>query len=73
MIRQVFIALILLISSCSSGLMEIEEPENLLPKEKMVEVMIELVKLEAYIQGTYPSVSEYNKTMLNSAMLCLKD
>lgn len=67
MIRYSFIALILFVTSCSTGLMEIEEPDNLISKPKMVKVMKELVKLEAHIQGTYPSVSEYNKSMLNSS------
>ena len=67
MIKYVVIALICLVSSCSSGVMEIEKPDNLIPRPKMVAVMKELVKLEAHIQGTYPSVSEYNKVMLNSS------
>lgn len=67
MIRSIFIAFVLFITSCSTGMMEIEEPENLLPKSKMTQVMLELVKLEAHIQGTYPSASQYHKTMLNSS------
>lgn len=66
MIRLFIISIILIVSSCSSSLMEIEAPDNLLPKEKMVEVMKELVKLESHIQSNYPSVSEYNKMMINS-------
>lgn len=67
MIRFSYIALLLLVASCSSGVIEMEEPDNLLSKPKMVKVMKELVKLEAHIQGSYPSVSEYNKSMLNSS------
>mgnify|MGYP000134061741 FL=1 len=67
MIRYSFIAIILFFTSCSTDLMEIEEPKNLISKPKMIRIMKELVKLEAYIQGSYPSVSEYNKSMLNSS------
>jgi len=67
MIRIIHITLILLITSCSTGVMEIKEPDNLLSKKKMIQVMLELVKLEAHIQGAYPAVSEYNKVMLNSS------
>ena len=67
MIRYFFIACAVLISSCSTGVMEIEKPKNLISKDKMVQVMKELVKLESHIQGIYPSVSEYNKTMMNSS------
>lgn len=65
--NYVFIVLITIVSSCSSGVVEIEQPKDLIGKEKMVEVMLELVKLEAHIQSTYPSVSEYNKVMINSS------
>lgn len=67
MMRYFFIVFLLFISSCAGDIMEIEAPKNLMSKEKMVEVMKELVKLEAHIQTTYPSVAEYNKTMLNSS------
>mgnify|MGYP003651776042 CR=1 FL=1 len=67
MIRYLFIACVILISSCSTGVMEIEEPKNLMSKDEMIQVMTELVKLESHIQAIYPSVSEYNKTMMNSS------
>lgn len=67
MIRISFISILLLFTSCTSGLMETKAPDNLVPKEKMIKVMKELVKLESHIQSTYPSVAEYNKTMVNSS------
>ena len=72
MIRLFFISFVLLFSSCTSGLMETEAPKNLLSKEKMIEIMKELVELESHIQSTYPSVAEYNKTMINSSELLFK-
>lgn len=73
MMRLLAISIILIFSSCTSSLIEREVPENLLPKKKMVEVMRELVKLESNIQATYPSVTEYNKTMINSSTTLFKE
>jgi len=67
MMRFSLISILLFFTSCSSGLMETEAPENLIPKEKMIEVMKELVKMESHIQAKYPSVAEYNKIMINSS------
>ena len=72
MIRIIIIGILFFFVSCNSELMQIDAPENLIPKEKMVEVMKELVKLESHIQSRYPSVSEYNKTMLNSSDVLFK-
>ena len=61
-----FIALVLVLASCSDGIKRKPEPDNLIPREQMVETMSELIKLESYIQGKYPSVAQYNKVMINS-------
>lgn len=72
MIRITVILTLLFFSSCTSGLMDTKAPDNLIPKDKMIMVMKELVKLESHIQSTYPSVAEYNKTMINSSQFLLK-
>jgi hypothetical protein len=61
-----FITLVLVLASCSDGIKRKPEPDNLIPREQMVETMSELIKLESYIQGKYPSVAQYNKVMINS-------
>lgn len=72
MIRIIVILILLFLSSCTSGLIETKAPYNLIPKQKMIQVMKELVKLESHIQSTYPSVAEYNKTMINSSQFLFK-
>lgn len=61
-----FIVLVLVLASCSDGVTRKPKPDNLIPREQMVEAMSELIKLESYIQGKYPSVAQYNKVMINS-------
>ena len=60
------IALLIGITSCSARVERAERPDNLIQKKEMVEIITELVKLEAHLQASYPSVAEYNKVMLNS-------
>jgi hypothetical protein len=60
------IALVFFFASCSDGIKRKPEPDNLIPRDHMVEAMGELIKLESYIQGKYPSVAQYNKVMINS-------
>lgn len=64
--KILFIAFVLIVSSCSDGIKRVEEPKNLIPREKMVDIMQELVKLESHIESTYISVARYHKVMVNS-------
>jgi len=66
MIRVFFIASLLFLASCTDGVKRFDEPENLIPREKMVNVMKDLVKLEAHIQSEYISVAKFHKVMENS-------
>ena len=66
MIKFFIIAFVLVLASCSSELERVSEPDDLIPKEQMVGVITELVKLESYLQSSYPSVAQYNKVMINS-------
>ena len=63
----VFLCLFTL-SSCdlSSDLEGTEAPNNLLPREKFTEVLVELSKLEAHIESTYKTVTVYNIVMTRS-------
>jgi len=58
--------------SCSDGIERKPKPDNLIPREQMINTMGELIKLESYIQGKYPSVAQYNKIMINSGDSLLK-
>lgn len=66
MIRIALISLIVIISSCSRTIERIPEPKNLIPKEKMVTVLKEMMQLEAHVQSNYGQVSTYYKVMERS-------
>lgn len=66
MIRFAFISLVIVISSCSRSIERIPEPENLIPRDKMVTVLKEMMKLEAHVQANYGQVSMYYKVMERS-------
>lgn len=61
----IFIALFL--ASCSPGVERGEAPENLIKKEKMVDVLTELMKLEGHASAQYTQVSRYDKLIRASA------
>lgn len=65
MIRVLIISLLLL-TSCSDGIPRIKKPDNLIPREKMIPLLTELVKLEAYITDEYGNIVEYHKVMINT-------
>lgn len=60
-----FIAL--LFASCSPGVARREAPDNLIKKDKMVEVLTELMKLEGHVSVKYVQVSKYSDLMKASA------
>ena len=66
MIKNIAILILIFASSCSDGIPRLEEPKNLVPRDKMIEVLKEMTKLEAHIQIHYVSVDKYNKVMINS-------
>ena len=70
------IFLIILLSACGNGDKEIvdrlPEPEDLIPREDMTQVLFEMAKLEGYIVSNYGSVDKYHKMMLNSGDSLLK-
>lgn len=63
--KWLFIAL--LFASCSPGVDRKPAPDNLIKKDKMVEVLTELMKLEGHANAKYGQVSKYEKLMTASA------
>ena len=57
----------LFIGSCSPGVSRKEAPKDLIEKEKMVEVMTELMKIEGHVNIKYLQVTKYHKLMKASA------
>lgn len=66
MIRCLVIAFVFITSSCTRTIDRIPEPENLIPRKKMVTVLKEMMKLEAHIQANFGQVSSYYKVMEQS-------
>jgi len=71
MIRVLIISLLFLVS-CSEQIPRVEEPDNLIPREKMVPLLTELVKLEAYITDEYGNITQYHQVMVNTGDSLLK-
>lgn len=64
--------LLFFLQSCNDGLKGLEEPDNLIPKEQMIDVMTEMLILEGHIQTTYSTVNRYYKVMTASGKAYLK-
>lgn len=54
------------LASCSEGIEYPDPPKDLIPREKMIQVLKEMAELESYIQETYPGVNRFHKTMVSS-------
>ncbi len=61
-----FIALLASLVACSRSIERLPAPDNLIPREKMVTVLKEMLKLESHIQNQYGQVSIYYKVMEHS-------
>lgn len=70
--KLAFIAVFFTIISCTDGLDRLPETDNVLPRDKMVEVIRDMIKLESHIQLKYKNVGEYYKVMINSGDSLLK-
>ncbi|MDG1330948.1 MAG: DUF4296 domain-containing protein [Crocinitomicaceae bacterium] len=66
MIRIVTISLLVLIASCSRTIERVPEPNGLIPKDKMVTVVKDMMILESHIQANYGQVGMYYKVMQRS-------
>jgi len=66
------ILILVVLQSCNSELKGMEKPENLIPKDQMIEVMTEMLILEGHIHTTYSTVNRYYKVMTASGKYYLK-
>ncbi|MNJ86252.1 hypothetical protein D3C87_37430 [compost metagenome] len=64
--------LVFFLQSCNDGLEGLKEPDNLIPKEQMIDVMTNMLILEGHIQTTYSTVNRYYKVMSASGKAYLK-
>lgn len=64
--------LLFIFPSCNDGLEGLKEPDNLIPKEQMIDVMTNMLILEGHIQTTYSTVNRYYKVMSASGKAYLK-
>lgn len=70
MIRIVFVILIL--ASCAPEIERMPLPDQLIERDKMVEIVKELTKTEGHVQNRYGQVSKYYRVMINSGDSLLK-
>lgn len=68
----ILVVISILLLSCTQGVKRIDEPKNLLEKDKLVEVLTEMVKMEAHIQMQYGQVTMYYKSMIKTGDSILK-
>lgn len=66
------IFILLSLQSCNSELRGLKKPDNLIPKDQMVQVMTDMLILEGHIQTTYTTVNRYYKVMSASGRSYLK-
>lgn len=57
----------LIVAGCSPGVARKDPPKDLIGKEKMVEVMTEMMKLEGHVNAKYVQVTKYYKVMKATA------
>lgn len=70
--KRLSIVLILVLVGCQNGVEGIPEPDNLIPRDEMVDLLTELVKLEGAIESRWPGVNRYHKSMILSGDSLLK-
>jgi hypothetical protein len=70
--KLLFIGFLFLAQSCHDGLDGLKEPDNLIPKNEMIELMTDMYILEAHIQNTYTTVNRFYKVMNASGRAYLK-
>lgn len=72
MIKWAVIVLLVVLQSCNSELHGLKKPDNLIPKDQMIELMTDMLILEGHIQTTYSTVNRYYKVMTASGKHYLK-
>lgn len=68
----IYISIVCAFIGCHAEVNRGEEPEDLIPKERMIIIMKEMIKLEAIVQQKYQNVANYYQVMLNSGDSLLK-
>lgn len=58
--------------ACDDVVKEIDQPADLIPQEKMIELITDMLILEAHIQNQYGAVNRYYKVMSASGKAYLK-
>lgn len=58
--------------SCETSLKEIPQPENLIPKDKLVLILEELMIVEQHIQTKYPQINQFEDIAKRSGDAILK-
>lgn len=66
------IVILVFLQSCTSELRGMKKPDNLIPKDQMIEVMTDMLILEGHVQTTYSTVNRYYKVMTASGKHYLK-
>jgi hypothetical protein len=66
------IFLLVILQSCNSELHGLDKPDDLIPKDKMIVLMTDMLVLEGHIQTTYSTVNRYYKVMSASGRHYLK-
>lgn len=67
------VVLILILVSCNQGLEKPTPPNDLIEREKLVQVIKDLVKLEGHMQNKYGRIDRYYKTLDRSGKELLKE
>tara|TARA_B110000285_G_scaffold137087_1_gene153543 strand:+ start:2769 stop:3119 length:351 start_codon:yes stop_codon:yes gene_type:complete len=67
MIYRIAIVFLFLASCSSSEIGSVDEPDHLINRNKLTTVLVEMVKLEAYVESEYKTVTVYSEIMKKSA------
>lgn len=63
--RAPLLIIILLLYSCDESIAHVPKPTNLVSKDKMVSILIDLSISESYVQNEYHSVLLFHKLLKN--------
>lgn len=63
---HIVIGVILITGACAEHIEGYPEPENLIPRDEMIELLTDMAKLEAHIQSTYLRVDRFHEVMVAS-------
>lgn len=62
-----FVLAVVLLTACDPGLKGVEEPDDLIEREAMIDLMTDMVKLEGLVEYRLPGVNRFNSSMIQSA------